>query len=323
MTFIVEVKNLKKYFPLKGAFFTRKKRFVQAVDDISFKIMKGETFGLVGESGCGKTTTGRLLLRLIEPTAGTVYFTGHNIFSLNKSEMRKLRRETQIIFQDPFASLNPRKTVMQTLSSPFIIHKIPEYEDKVPELLEKVGLTPPHKFINRYSHELSGGQRQRVAIARAIALNPSFIVTDEPVASLDMSIRAQILNLLKYIQKEHGVSYLLITHDLAVERSTSHHIAVMYLGKIVELAETNELFERPLHPYTKALLSATPIPNPKRTRSRERILLKGELPSPINPPPACRFNTRCPVVTPRCIGEEPQLVEVSKGHLVACHRIRY
>lgn len=317
---ILEAKNLVKYFPLVGGFLG-KKSYVKAVDDISFNIMEGETFGLVGESGCGKTTTGRLLLRLIEPTAGSIYFKGYNISDLKESEMVDLRKEMQIIFQNPFASFNPRKTVEQILSDAFIIHKISDYRDRISELLEIIGLTPIHKFINRYPHELSGGQRQRLGIARAIALNPSFIVADEPVSSVDMSIRAQILNLMKDLQKKYGISYLFITHDLSVVRNMCSRIAVMYLGKITELARVNDLYNHPLHPYTKALLSATPIPHPKRTRSRERILLTGDVPSAINPPPGCRFHTRCPEVTPQCKEKEPPLVEVEKSRFVACHKI--
>ncbi|NIM45002.1 MAG: ATP-binding cassette domain-containing protein [Nitrososphaeria archaeon] len=318
---ILEAENLTKYFPLVGGFMGKQKSYVRAVDDISFNIMEGETFGLVGESGCGKTTTGRLLLRLIEPTAGKVIFQGKNIPVLDKDELLDLRKEMQIIFQNPHASFNPRKTLNQILSDPFIIQKISDYKHRISELLEIIGLTPIHKFINRFPHELSGGQRQRLGIARAIALNPSFIVADEPVSSVDMSIRAQILNLMKDLQKKYGISYLLITHDLSVVRNVCSRIAVMYLGKIVELAGVNELYSHPLHPYTKALLSATPIPNPKRTRSRERILLTGDVPSAINPPPGCRFHTRCSVATPQCKKEEPQLVEVKKGRFVACHQI--
>lgn len=318
---ILEAENLTKYFLLVGGFMGKQKSYVRAVDDISFNIMEGETFGLVGESGCGKTTTGRLLLRLIEPTAGKVIFKGKNIPVLDKDELLDLRKEMQIIFQNPHASFNPRKTLNQILSDPFIIQKISDYKHRISELLEIIGLTPIHKFINRFPHELSGGQRQRLGIARAIALNPSFIVADEPVSSVDMSIRAQILNLMKDLQKKYGISYLLITHDLSVVRNVCSRIAVMYLGKIVELAGVNELYSHPLHPYTKALLSATPIPNPKRTRSRERILLTGDVPSAINPPPGCRFHTRCSVATPQCKKEEPQIVEVEKGRFVACHQI--
>lgn len=324
MSTLIEVDGLKKHFPVKTGILSlrREKKAVRAVDGISFDICDRETFGLVGESGCGKTTTGRLLLRLLEPTGGTVRFKGTDIFKLSKDELRKLRREMQIIFQDPISSLNPRKTVRQILSAPFMIHKTvekDEIETRVKELLGVVGLRPPDLYIERYPHQFSGGQRQRIGVARAIALKPKFIVADEPVASLDMSIRAQILNLLKEIRK-YGVAFLFIAHDLAVVRSIAHRVAVMYLGKIVELSGVRELYENPLHPYTRALLSATPIPDPERAHNRERSILKGDVPSPISPPSGCRFHTRCPLAKSNCAEIEPDCIKIKKGHFVACHR---
>jgi len=317
MDMLVEVKNLKKYF-LRKSFFSIKSDVVRAVDDISFYIKKGETFGLIGESGCGKSTTGKLILRLIEPTGGKVYFEGHDIFKMNNKEIKNLRRKMQIIFQDPFASLNPRMTIEQIIAEPLKIHKLAngtELKRRVLDLMELVGLNP--ELATRYPHELSGGQRQRVGIARALAVEPIFIVADEPVSSLDVSIRAQILNLMQDLQKNLGLTYLFITHDLSTIKYLSNRIAVMYLGKIVEIGKTEDIFNDPLHPYTKALLSAIPIPDPEIRR--ERILLKGEIPSPINPPTSCRFHTRCPVKNKICEIKEPKLKEVKNGHLVACH----
>ena len=319
MDMLVEVKNLKKYF-LRKSFFSIKSDVVRAVDDISFYIKKGETFGLIGESGCGKSTTGKLILRLIEPTGGKVYFEGHDIFKMNNKEIKNLRRKMQIIFQDPFASLNPRMTIEQIIAEPLKIHKLAngtELKRRVLDLMELVGLNP--ELATRYPHELSGGQRQRVGIARALAVEPIFIVADEPVSSLDVSIRAQILNLIQDLQKNLGLTYLFITHDLSTIKYLSNRIAVMYLGKIVEIGKTEDIFNDPLHPYTKALLSAIPIPDPEIRR--ERILLKGEIPSPINPPTSCRFHTRCPVKNKICEIKEPKLKEVKNGHLVACHLI--
>jgi oligopeptide/dipeptide ABC transporter ATP-binding protein len=318
---LVEVKNLKKYFLVKKGLFRRKEQFVKAVDDVSFEISKGENLALVGESGCGKTTTARLVLRVLEPTSGSIIFGGKNLFSITEEEMRLIRPQMQLIFQDPYASLNPRKTIRQILSKPFKLHTDlakEEIEDKVLHLLEIVGLDPPELYVDRHPHEFSGGQRQRICIARAIALNPSLVVADEPVSALDVSVRAQILNLLKDLQARLGITYLFITHDLAVVRSVSNRVAVMYLGRVVEVGEVSELFKNPLHPYTEALLSATPIPDPERSRSKERIVLRGDVPSPIDPPPGCRFHTRCPLAVEKCRQLEPQLVDV-KGRFVACH----
>lgn len=318
---LVEVKNLKKYFLVKKGLFRRKEQFVRAVDDVSFKISKGENLALVGESGCGKTTTARLVLRVLEPTSGSIIFGGKNLFSITEEEMRLIRPQMQLIFQDPYASLNPRKTIRQILSKPFKLHTDlakEEIEDKVLHLLEIVGLDPPELYVDRHPHEFSGGQRQRICIARAIALNPSFVVADEPVSALDVSVRAQILNLLKDLQTRLGITYLFITHDLAVVRSVSNRVAVMYLGRVAEVGEVSELFKTPLHPYTEALLSATPIPDPERSRSRERIILRGDVPSPIDPPPGCRFHTRCPLSVEKCRQLEPQLADL-RGRFVACH----
>ena len=298
---LLEVKNLRKYFKTP-------KGMLHAVDDVTFTIEKGKTLGVVGESGCGKSTTGRAILRLIEPTAGEVLFEGQDVVKLSAEEMRKKRTDMQIIFQDPFSSLNPRKTISQ------IITDKNEQMDRVRELMETVGLAD--RLINTYPHELDGGRRQRIGIARALALNPKFIVCDEPVSALDVSIQAQILNLMKQLQNKMGLTYMFITHDLSVVNHFSDDIAVMYLGKLIEKAPSEELFAHPTHPYTQALLSAIPIPS--LDNRRERILLKGEITSPIEPPKACRFANRCPYATDRCRSEEPQLKEISPGHFVSC-----
>jgi len=320
---LVRVENLKKYFPItRGIIFQKTIGYVRAVDDISFFIRRGETFGLVGESGCGKTTVGRTILQLYRPTAGKVYFDGIDLTTLKGEELRKMRRRMQIIFQDPYASLNPRMTVGDIIGEPLEIHGIAkgkEKRERVMELLQIVGLNP--YFINRYPHEFSGGQRQRIGIARALAMYPDFIVCDEPISALDVSIQAQIINLLEELQAKFGLTYLFIAHDLAVVRHISDRVAVMYLGKIVELTDRDTLYTNPLHPYTQALLSAVPIPDPVVEERRRRIILKGEIPSPANPPSGCRFHTRCPVVMDICKEVEPEFKDVGGGHWVACHRV--
>lgn len=319
---LLEVKNLVKHFPItQGIIFSKKVGAVQAVDDVSFTVNKGETLGLVGESGCGKSTTGRVILRLIEATSGEVRFEGRNILTLNAKEMRELRKDMQIIFQDPYASLNPRMTVGDIIAEPLKIHglaKGKERQKRVQELLEVVGLASYH--ARRYPHEFSGGQRQRIGIARALAVRPKLIICDEPVSALDVSIQAQVINLLQDLQKEFGLTYLFIAHDLSVVKHISDRVAVMYLGKIVELADKYELFDNAQHPYTQALLSAIPVPDPHY--KRERIILQGDVPSPINPPSGCRFHTRCPKVMDICKVQVPESVEVSPNHWVACHLVR-
>ena len=309
---ILRVENLKKYFYTPGG-------VLHAVDDISFTIKEGETLGVVGESGCGKSTMGRTILRLHERTDGKVFFQGNNIFEYNKQQMKALRKDMQIIFQDPFASLNPRMTVGEIIREPMDIHGIlntkEERETRVRELLEIVGLKPDH--IRRYPHEFSGGQRQRIGIARTLALNPKFIVCDEPISALDVSIQAQVINLLEKIQEEMGIAYLFIAHDLSMVKHISDRIGVMYLGNIVEVGEADDVYHDPLHPYTQALLSSVPIPDPKTARVKKRIVLEGELPSPINPPSGCVFRTRCPKATERCAKEKPTLKNVGNRQ-VAC-----
>jgi peptide/nickel transport system ATP-binding protein len=314
---LVEVKNLKKYFPLGGGVLGTGGEVVRAVDDVSFTIRGGETFGLVGESGCGKSTTGRCILRLIEPTSGEVRFEGKDLLSLGKDEMRRLRRDVQIIFQDPYSSLNPRMRVGEIIEEPLTIHRAGdrrERRDRVAELLGLVGLESGH--ARRYPHEFSGGQRQRIGIARALALNPKFIVCDEPVSALDVSVQAQVVNLLQDLQERLGLTYLFISHGLSVVEHISTRVGIMYMGKLVEVASSEEIFHNPLHPYTRALLSAIPVPDPDARR--ERLPLTGDMPKAIRPPSGCRFRTRCPIVESRCEQTGPELVEVSPDHFVSC-----
>ncbi|MEA2022104.1 MAG: dipeptide ABC transporter ATP-binding protein [Candidatus Caldatribacteriota bacterium] len=318
---LLKVKDLKKYFPVRGGLFSKIVGYVKAVDGISFDIREGETLGLVGESGCGKTTVGRTILRLLEPTAGKVEISGKDVYKLKKEEIRRARREIQIIFQDPFGSLNPRMTVGDIVGESLFIHNIVKNrrsgEERVKKLLETVGLNASH--MRRYPHEFSGGQRQRIGIARALALNPKLIICDEPVSALDVSIQAQVINLLEELQREFKLTYLFIAHDLSVVKHISDRVAVMYLGKIVELTAAEDLYSNPLHPYTKALLSAVPIPDP--TLKRQRIVLEGDVPSPFNPPKGCRFHPRCSYAKPICKKEEPELIDIGKGHYVACHLV--
>lgn len=313
---LVEIKNLKKYFPVKLGFLKTKN--VQAVEDVSFYIRQGETLGLVGESGCGKTTLGRTLLRLYEPTSGQILYRGEDI---TRANMLPYRRKMQIIFQDPSASLDPRMTVGEIVGEAMDIHKLygsrKERQDKIRTILEQVGLNSEH--ANRYPHEFSGGQQQRIGIARALAVQPEFIVCDEPISALDVSIQSQIVNMLEDMQQELGLTYLFIAHDLSVVRHISSRIGVMYLGNLVELGESYELYKNPLHPYTKTLLSAVPIADPQKSRQKKRIVLEGDIPSPINPPSGCRFHTRCPYAMPKCAEEAPPFLEYQPGHYAACH----
>jgi len=316
---LLTVTDLKKYFPTYSQkIFRREGAPVKAVDGLSLSLNAGETLGLVGESGCGKSTAGRTILKLLEPTGGTIEFEGRDVTHAHGEELRILRREMQMVFQDPYGSLNPRHPIGQIIAAPFEIQKVTPpggVKKAVQELMERVGLNPEH--YNRYPHEFSGGQRQRIGVARAIALKPKLIVCDEPVSALDVSIQAQVINLLEDIQNEQNLAYIFIAHDLSVVRHISDRVMVMYLGKVMEVADRNSLYERPMHPYTQALMSAVPVPEPRR--DRERILLYGDLPSPQNPPSGCVFRTRCPLATERCAAEMPQQIELEPGHIVACH----
>ena len=318
---LIKITNLKMHFPMyEGMLFRKEKSRVRAVDGLTFDIFEGETLGLVGESGCGKSTTGRAIIRLYEPTEGSIEFAGKDLAKLNRAQLHPLRRDLQMIFQDPYASLNPRMTVFDIISEPLKVHKIVPKDDvnaKVQELMETVGLDP--RFIRRYPHEFSGGQRQRIGIARALASKPKFIVCDEPISALDVSIQAQVINLLEDLQKEFGLTYLFIAHDLAAVRQISDRIIVMYLGHLVELADGNEIYENPQHPYTQALISAVPIPDPEVEAARERIVLQGDVPSPLNPPSGCVFHTRCPYAFDKCKKDMPEFKETTPGHFVACH----
>jgi peptide/nickel transport system ATP-binding protein len=323
---LLKIEKLKKYFPVNLGFFrsiaSRDQIFVKAVDNVSFDVKRKEIFGLAGESGSGKTTTGRVVLRLIEPTAGKAIFKGKDVFETQQTNIKTLRRQMQMIFQDPYESLNPRFTVYDIISEPLRIHKIysseKQTEDKVLERLEEVKITPPEQFLFRYPHELSGGQRQRVALARSLVLDPEFVVADEPVSMLDVSIRAEVLNLMFDLIQKHNVSFLYITHDLALARHICDRIAIMYLGKIMEMSEAEKIVYDPLHPYTRALITAVPIPDPNAKRSE--AVIKGEIPSPINPPSGCRFHTRCPsYIGDICRTKEPELLDVGGEHYVACH----
>jgi oligopeptide transport system ATP-binding protein len=318
---LVQVQGLKKYFPItRGIVIQRQVGAVRAVDGVSFDIYHRETLGLVGESGCGKTTAGRTILQLYRPTAGRVTFDGIDLTALKGRELRRIRRRAQMIFQDPYASLNPRWTISRIIGEPLRTHRLAsakEQIERIQELLSLVRLNP--RFINRYPHEFSGGQRQRIGVARALASNPEFIICDEPISALDVSIQAQVVNLLEDLQDQLGLTYLFIAHDLSMVRHICSRVAVMYLGQIVELAEKDELYDHPVHPYTQALLSAVPVPDPPVERRRKRIILEGDVPSPADPPPGCRFSTRCPVAQERCCEAEPPLRDRGGGHFVACH----
>jgi oligopeptide/dipeptide ABC transporter ATP-binding protein len=318
---LLRVEGLKKYFPVrKGVFFDRTVDYVKAVDDVSFEIYPGETLGLVGESGSGKSTTGYCVLQLLKPTAGSIKFLGQELTKMKRNALREMRREMQIVFQDPYASLNPRMTVRDIVSEPLVIHgrsRGQQGKARVDELLRVVGLSPEH--ANRFPHEFSGGQRQRIGVARALALNPQLIILDEPVSALDVSIRAQVVNLLESLQRDFGLTYIFVAHDLSVVRHVSDRVAVMYLGKIVEIGTKHDIYDRPSHPYTQALLSAVPIEEPGQRGKRERIVLEGDVPSPANPPSGCRFRTRCWKAQAICAEEEPELVDRGTGHPTACH----
>lgn len=317
---LIEVRHLKKHFPITGGFLQRQVGSVKAVDDVSFKVFHGETLGLVGETGCGKTTVGRTMMRLYEPTSGEIIFNGVNLNSLGEKALRGVRAKMQMIFQDPYASLNPRMTVGSIIRAPLDVHtkmSKTEKHDRIQELLDIVGLNPD--FVNRYPHEFSGGQRQRIGIARALALEPELIVCDEPISSLDVSIQAQVVNLLEELQKKIGLTYVFIAHDLSMVRHISNRMAVMYLGKIMELADRDEIYLNSAHPYTQALMSAVPIPDPDRAAAHHRIILDGDIPNPKNPPKGCNFNTRCPIAKERCFVEEPEYRKIEKDHWVACH----
>ncbi|MBI3173516.1 MAG: dipeptide ABC transporter ATP-binding protein [Chloroflexi bacterium] len=320
---LLKVEDLKMHFPIYRGVFQRQVGAVRAVDGISFDVYRGETLGLVGESGCGKSTTGRTILQLYKPTDGQIHFEGADLVTLHGEEMRRMRRKMQMIFQDPYASLNPRMTVEQIVGEPLMVHNVAtgkEIEERVKHLLELVGLNPA--FSTRYPHEFSGGQRQRVGVARALALQPSFIICDEPISALDVSIQAQVVNLLEELQEQFNLTYLFIAHDLSMVRHISKRVAVMYLGVIVELTDRDELYSSPLHPYTQALLSAVPIPDPLLDAQRKRTILEGDVPSPANPPSGCRFRTRCPIAQSLCAESRPEFREVKPGHFVACHLVK-
>lgn len=317
---LLNVKNLKKYFPVRRGLFQKQQHYVKAVDDVSFCIHRGETFGLVGESGCGKSTTGRTLIRLYDVTAGSVEYDGVDISQFKERQLFPYRKKIQMIFQDPYASLDSRMTVADILREPLDVHKIAsgkEKQERIAELLHKVGLKP--EYASRYAHEFSGGQRQRIGIARALAVEPEFIICDEPISALDVSIQAQVVNMLEDLQREMNFTYLFIAHDLSMVKHISNRIGVMYLGKLVEVAESNELYDKPLHPYSQALLSSIPIPDPQATRQMVRESLSGDVPSPLNPPTGCRFRTRCKYAKPICAEVEPEMKEQAPGHFCACH----